>query len=171
VLAHALDLAERATAPVTETFAESVDDDGTTATSCPLPPRHDPSLPPAVDEARGLRPAYDRAVAQFGDRTAGRIIGADDIPAAVAAFAKVADGTPWKEAGIPGAPARVSQDIRGYYETAALALLDHTPAAWETTRWFLHHTEAGKAINGARAAMQAAGEKTNLWFYLVPHGI
>ncbi|MFN6122232.1 MAG: hypothetical protein ACK5CE_21690, partial [Actinomycetes bacterium] len=28
--------------------------------ACTLPPRFDPSLPPAVDEARGLRKAYDR---------------------------------------------------------------------------------------------------------------
>lgn len=171
VLAHAFDIVERATSPVLETFAESLPDDANAATSCPLPPRHDPSLPPAVDEARGMRPAFDRAVARFGDQSTGRITAADDIPAAVAAFVRVAEGTPWKEAGIPGVPARVSQDIRAYYETAALALIDHTPAAWETTRWFLQHTEAGRAIVAARAAMQAAGEKTNLWFYLVPQGI
>ena len=171
VLAHAFDLVERATSPVLETFAESLPDDDNAATSCPLPPRHDPSLPAAVDEARGLRPAFDRAVARFGDQSAGRIISADDIPAAIAAFLRVAEGTPWKEAGIPGVPARVSQDIRAYYETAALALIDHTPAAWETTRWFLQHTEAGRTIVAARTAMQAAGDKTSVWFYLVPHGI
>lgn len=172
VLEHALRIVETATAPVVEHFAESIADDGESSTSCPLPPRHDPSLPPAVDEARGLRPAFDRAVAKFGDRSGtGRVLSPDDVPAAVAAFVKIADGTPWKEAGVPGVPARVAQDIRGYYETAALALVEHTPAAWETTRWFLDHTEAGKAIRGARAAMKAAGEKQPLWFYLVPNGI
>lgn len=172
VLAHALDMLERTTEPTFEVFAESITDEVEGAVSCPLPPRHDPSLPPAVDEARGLKPAFDRAVAKYGDRAGtGRSVQPADIPAAVAAFVKVANGTPWKEAGIPGVPARVSQDIRGYYETAALALMEHTPAAWETTRWFLDHTEAGKAIRGARAAMQAAGEKQPLWFYLVPHGI
>jgi hypothetical protein len=172
VLAHALDLVERATGPTVEAFPESIDDDGSGEVACPLPPRHDPSLPPAVDEARGLRPAYERAVARYGDRTGtGRVVGPDGIPDAVAAFVRIAEGTPWKQAGIPGVPARVAQDIRGYYETAAFALVEHTPAAWETTRWFLHHTEAGRAIVAARAAMQAAGEKTPLWFYLVPHGI
>lgn len=172
VLAHAFDLVERATAPTVEHFAEAILDDGVSEAACPLPPRHDPTLAPAVDEARGLRPAFDRAVARYGDRTGtGRVITADQVPDAVAAFVRVADGTPWREAGIPGVPARVAQDIRGYYETAALALVDHTPAAWETTRWFLHHTEAGKAIVAARAAMQAGGEKTPLWFYLVPNGI
>jgi hypothetical protein len=169
VIAHALDLVERATEPTIEMFGESIEDDGTTATSCPLPPRHDPSLPPAVDEARGLRAAYDRSIATTGGRAgAGRVVAPDEIPDAVAAFVRVADGTPWKEAGIPGIPARVAQDIRGYYETAALALIEHTPAAWETTRWFLEHTEAGKAIVRARSAMQASGEKTSLWFYLIP---
>lgn len=172
VLAHAFDLLERATEPTVEHFAESLADDGEGAVACPLPPRHDPSLPAAVDEARGLRAAYDRAVARFGDRVgASRVVDADGIPDAVAAFVAVASGTPWKEAGIPGVPARVAQDIRGYYETAALELVSHTPAAWETTRWFLQHTEAGRSIVGAREAMQAAGEKTQLWFYLVPHGI
>jgi hypothetical protein len=168
VLAHAFDLVDRATGPTFEVFDEIIEDDGTGATSCPLPPRHDRSLPPAVDEARGLRPAFDRAVAKFGDAIASRLVGPDDIPAAVAAFVKIADGTPWKEAGIPGPPNRVAQDIRGYYETAALALIEHTPAAWETTRWFLHHTEAGKAINAARNNMKEAGEPHPVWFYLVP---
>jgi hypothetical protein len=172
VIAHALDLIERATEPAIEVFGESIEDDGTSVASCPLPPRHDPSLPPAVDEARGLRAAYDRSVARTGGRAGtGRVVAPDDIPDAIAAFVRVAEGTPWKEAGIPGIPARVAQDIRGYYETAALALVEHTPAAWETTRWFVEHTEAGKAIVGARTAMQAAGEKTALWFYLVPAGL
>ena len=171
VLTHAFSLLER-TAPGVETFAETLPDDGTSAVSCPIPPRHDPSLPAAVDEARGLRPAYNRAIAKFGDHgSTGRTVDADAIPEAVAAFVRIAEGTPWKQAGVPGVPARVSQDIRGYYETAALALVEHTPAAWETTRWFLQHTEAGKAIVGARKAMQEAGEKQPLWFYLVPNGI
>ena len=172
VLAHALDMIERCTEPTFEVFTESITGDGEGATSCPLPPRHDPSLPAAVDEARGLRPAFDRAVARYGDQAAtGRAVQPDQIPDAVACFVAIANGTPWKEAGIAGVPARVAQDIRGYYETAALALIEHTPAAWETTRWFLNHTEAGKAIVGAREVMKAAGEKQPIWFYLVPNGI
>ena len=93
----------------------------------------------------------------------------DNIPAAIESFARVADGTPWKEAGIPGIPARVSQDIRGYYETAALAMVDHAPSAWAGTRWFLDHTEAGKTILGARSAMRDSGEvKQPVWFYMAP---
>ena len=87
---------------------------------------------------------------------------------AIEAFIRVAEGTPWKEAGIPGIPARVSQDIRGYYETAALALVDHAPSAWAGTRWFLDETETGKIILAARSAMRDSGEKHGLWFYLAP---
>lgn len=172
VLAHALDMLERTTEPTFEVYPEAIIDEVEGAVSSPLPPRHDPSLPPAVDEARGLRPAFERAVARDGDQAGtGRSVAPADIPAAVAAFVKVADVTPWKEASIPGVPARVLQDIREYYETAALALVEHTPAAWETTRWFPDDTESGAAIRCVREAMKAAGEKQPLWFYLVPSGI
>lgn len=169
VLAHALDLLERAEGPTVEVFPDAIADDAGAVLACALPARHDAALAPAVDEARGLRPAFDRAVARYGDRAGtGRAIAPDAVPDAVASFVAVGKGTPWKQAGIPGVPARVAQDIRGYYETAALALADHTPAAWEATRWFVQRTEAGAAIARARDAMAAAGEKQAIWFYLLP---
>jgi hypothetical protein len=172
VLAHAFRLITDAVSPVVEEFAESIHDDGESAVSCPVPPRHDSSLPAAVDEARGLRPAFDRAVAKFGGGIGvDRVVAVEAIPAAVGAFVRIADGVPWKEAGIPGPPNRVAADIRGYYETAALALIEHTPAAWETTRWFLERTEAGRTIHAARNAMRDAGADRNAWFYLVPAAI
>ena len=128
-----------------------------------------PTLHPAVDEARGLRPAYDRAVATYGNRAGtGRVVDADGIPAAVEALVRIADGTPWKEAGVPGIPARVAQDIRGYYETAALGLADHVPSAWAGTRWFFDQTEAGAVLLQARAAMRDADVKQPIWFYMAP---
>ena len=155
--------------PVFAEFGESIPDEGAEALSCPMPPRHDPDAHPAVDEARGLRPAYDRAIERFGNRAgAGRTVSADDVPAAIESFIRVADGTPWKEAGIPGIPARVSQDIRGYYETAALAMVDHAPAAWTGARWFFDHTEAGKTVMAARAAIRDSGAPHGHWFYLAP---
>ena len=81
---------------------------------------------------------------------------------------RVASGTPWKEAGIPGVPARVAQDIRGYYEMAALGLSDHIPTAWSGTRWFFDSTEGGKLLLEARSAMREAGEKQPIWFYMAP---
>jgi hypothetical protein len=75
---------------------------------------------------------------------------------------------PWKEAGIPGIPARVAQDIRGYYEVAALSLAEHTPAAWQGYRWYRDETETGQVIRDAQAAMKASGEKEGLWRFLMP---
>ena len=62
----------------------------------------------------------------------------------------------------------MAQDIRGYYETAALALAEHAPAAWAGARWFFTSTEAGRSIMAARQAMSDAGEKQPIWFYIAP---
>jgi hypothetical protein len=155
--------------PVLAEFEEAVPDDSDELLACPLPPPHDPDAHPAVDEARGLRAAYDRGVEMSDSRFgAGRIVAADDIPGAIEAFIRVAEGAPWKEAGIPGLPMRVSQDIRGYYETAALAMVDHAPAAWASTRWFYDETETGKVMTAARHAMQEQDAPQPMWFYLTP---
>ena len=168
VLAHALSLLQ-AEGPVFDVFPEAIHDDGSEMLSCPLPPRHDANAHPAVDEARGLRPAYDRAVARYGNRAGtGRVVDADGMPDAVRALVRVAEGTPWKEAGISGIPARVAQDVRGYYETAALGLADHIPSAWAGTRWFFDHTETGRVLLAARAAMRDADVKHPIWFYMAP---
>lgn len=168
VLAHAFSLLD-ATEPVVESFAESVADGGEEVMACTLPPRHDPNVHPAVDEARGLRQAYDRAVAKFGNRMgAGRVVDAEGIPDAVASLVAVAEGTPWKTAGIPGIPARVCQDIRGYYETAGLGLAEHAPSAWAGSKWFYEQTEAGRVTLAARQAMSDAGEKRDIWYYMAP---
>lgn len=166
VLAHAFSMLER-TEPGIEVFPETISDDAQVL-SCPMPPRPESDEHAAVIEARALRPAYDRTMSRYGERMgAFRLMGPDEVPAAVATFAAVADGAPWKEAGIPGIPARVVQDIRGYYEAAAVSLADHTPAAFEASRWFQHETEAGKAILGAREQMKAQGAKQPLWQFLV----
>ena len=155
--------------PVLAVFDESIPDSGDEMLACPLPPRHDPDAHPAVDEARGLRAAYDRGVEMSEGRFgAGRTVAADDIPAAIEAFIRIAEGTDWKDAGIPGMPMRVAHDIRGYYETAALAMVDHAPAAWASTRWFYDATETGKVMMAARKAMEAQEAPQPMWFYLTP---
>ncbi len=113
--------------------------------------------------------AYHRGVEMSDGRfSAGRIVAADDIPAAIEAFIRISEGTPWAEAGIPGLPMRVGHDIRSYYETAALAMVDHAPAAWASTRWFLDQTETGKVMMAARQAMQDQDAPQPMWFYLTP---
>lgn len=166
VLDHAFSLLGSAE-PVIESFDEAITDDGQVLT-CAMPPIDDPNAHPAVAEARGLRAAYDRTVARTDGRVgAHRVVAPDDVPAAIESFIRVAEGTPWKEAGIPGIPARVAQDIRGYYEAAAMALTDHTPQAFEATRWFLTETEAGATILAAREQMKADGVKQPIWQFLV----
>ncbi len=168
VLEHAFRLLA-ADKPVVEDFATSITDDTAEVLVCNLPPRFDADLHPAIDEAQGIRAAYDRAVSKYGNRAgAARIIDADGIRAALEAFIRVGEGTPWKEAGIPGIPARVAQDIRGYYEMAALELAEHTPAAWQGYRWYRDETEAGRVIGQAQSAMKAAGEKEPIWRFMMP---
>ena len=146
-----------------------IDDEESQTLACPLPPRLDADAHAAVDEAKGLRPAYERAIAKYGNRAgAVRLLDADAIPAAIEAFIRVAEGHPWKQAGIPGIPARVSQDIRGYYEMAAMAIAEHTPAAWASYRWFRDQTKTGEVMRKARDAMRESGAKEPLWRFLLP---
>ena len=166
VLDHAFSLLD-AEGPLVETFDEAIPDTGEVL-SCAVPPIDDPDAHPAVAEARGLRAAYERTIARHDGRLgAHRVIGPDDVPDAIESFIRVAAGTPWKEAGIPGIPARVTMDIRDYYEAAALALADHTPGAFEATRWFLRETETAKVILAAREKMKADGVKQPIWQFLI----
>jgi hypothetical protein len=99
---------------------------------------------------------------------AGRTVSADDIEEALSAFIRIAEGTPWGEAGLPGMPPRVAQDIRAFYELAALGLSDHVPSAWSGARWFYDCTEGGKVILAAKSALKEAGENQAVWAYLTP---
>ena len=168
VIEHAFGLLER-DEPVVEDYDVVIEDDDSQPLSCPLPMRMDANAHPAVDEAKGLRPAYDRAVAKFGNRAgAVRLLDADAVPVAIEAFIRIAEGQPWKQAGIPSIPARVAQDIRGYYEMAAMEIADHTPAAWAGYRWFRDQTKTGEVIRKARDAMRESGAKEPLWRFLLP---
>ena len=168
VIERAFAMLER-TEPAVEDYEIVIEDGETQPLTCPLPARMDPDAHPAIDEAKGLRPAYDRAIAKYGNRAgAVRLLDADSIPAAIESFIRVAEGHPWKQAGIPGIPARVSQDIRGYYEMAAMEIADHTPAAWAGYRWFRDQTKTGEIIRQARDAMRESGAKEPLWRFLMP---
>lgn len=168
VLLAALGLLERAAGPVLETFPEAIVDEADQPLACPLPPRHDPDLPEAVDEAIGLRPAFERNRAATGRTMVGRVVDPDGIPEAVRAFARIAQGETWDSVGLPGAPSEVVLDIRAYYEEAALALADHVPAARSAESWFYRSTATGRALRRAQAKMREAGVPNPLWFYLVP---
>lgn len=153
-----------ATAPTIVTYPETILDEVEAPLACPMPPRLDPSLPRAVDEARGLRRAFDRAEAG-GLRTA---VDVDAVEPALRAFQRVVDGTPWDQAEIPENPLVAALNIRSYYEQAAAALSDHVPAARAGESWFARETEAGKLMHEAQQTMKDAGAPFPFWFYLLP---
>ena len=166
VVEAALALTSDPEGPVLADFPEEVVDGAAQPLSCLLPPRDHADLPAAVDEALGLRAAYDRNLEASGRTLVGRAVSADDVPKAIAAFIAIADGEPYKEQGLEGHPLQWSRDITSYYEEAAAALTDHVPAARSAESWLYQKTETGKLLLRARRGLKEAGEK--YWFYLVP---
>ena len=168
VLRRALALLD-ATESVLETHPEVIDSDETPLT-CSIPPRFDPDLPPAVDEAQGLRAAYDRAFTKRGATSVGRVLDADTIPEALGVLHQWANGTPMSDAALPGKNTiAVAHDIRTYYEEAALELATGpTPGGRAAEAWFFESTEAGKTMLAARAAMKEQEAPFPFWFYMAP---
>jgi len=165
VLRRAFALLERTSGPVLEDHPEVIETDDSPL-ACALPPRHDASLPAAVDEARALRAAYDRTFAARGVTSVGRVIDADTVPEALDALHRIAEGADWREVGLAGDPVSIAHDIRTYYEEVAIALADGPPAGGRTEAWFYEQTAAGRTLLAARAAMQEAGAPFPLWFYM-----
>lgn len=153
--------------PVLSQFPDVVPDAAGRPLSCPLPPTFDPTVHPAVDEARGLVEAYERARQAAEGRTSfGKVLDIHGVGAALAAFDKVAAGVPWAEVGPVEDPVAAATDIRSFYEEAASALAGHTPEARQPEAWFFTYTEAAKVLLAAQRALKAAGD--NAWFLLVP---
>lgn len=165
VLARAFALLDRAEGPVLEDHPEVVESDAQPL-ACPMPPRFDPDVPAAVDEARALRPAFDRTLRARGVTSIGRVVDADGIPDALAVLARVADGADWKTAGFVGDPVQTCHDIRTYYEEAAAALVDLTPDAGQGEAWFYEQTAAGHTLLAARAQMREQGAPVVIWLYM-----
>jgi hypothetical protein len=168
VLKAAFDLLGRKSGPVLEDFPEKIESKPAEPLSCPLPPRFDPNLHPAIDEAQALRAAYDRAVQKNGRTSVGRVIGPDQIPEAIAKFIKIAAGEPWDQQEFPAPPMMVVHDIRAYYEELAFELAEGPLEAYGAERWFYDETEAGKVLIGARRKMKEAEAPHPAWFYMAP---
>ncbi len=166
VIRSAFELLSRPEGPVLEDFPETIDDGANEPLSCALPPRMNEGKAPAVDEALGLRPAYERALAAHGRTDLGRATNADGIGAAIEAFLKIAEGMTWTEAGLPGMPLDVAKDIESYYQEAATALEGHTPSARSAESWFYRTTEAGAVLKRAKIAFKE--QKAPFWFYITP---
>lgn len=168
VLDAAFALLSEREGPVLVDFPEEIKDEAETPLSCALPPRVDESVAAPVDEAAGLRPAYNRALSASEGRTnVGRLVDADGIGALVESFVRIAGGTEWTEAGVPGNNLmEASKDIMSYYEEAASALAEHVPAARAAESWFFRETATGKLLKEARETLHQA--KVPIWFYLTP---
>ncbi len=171
VLRAAFGLLDAPSGPVLADYPESLEADETPL-ACTLPPRYDADLAPSVDEARGLRAAYDRGVARRGATEVGRSIAADEVPDALAALERVVAGEHWKEVYGPRLDTlAVSHDIRAYYQEAALELADGpAPGARQAESWFFERTEAGKTLLAARDALKDQDAPGGIIFYMVPVG-
>jgi hypothetical protein len=168
VLDAAFALLERPAGPVLEDFADVVEAEVEETLACAVPPRLKPDLPREVDEALGYRTAYERQLARTGRTLLGRVMDADKVPEAIAAFLRVAAGVPWREAGLPGTPAASALDVRAYYEEAAQELAGHVPAAGQTVHWFYSSTLTGQLLRYVRQTMLDAGEAHELYHSVVP---
>jgi hypothetical protein len=170
VLDAAFALLSRTDGPLIETFGEVIEDEVDQPLSCPIPPRLDPNEAEAVSEARGLRAAYDRAVARLGTTQVGRVVDADGIPEAIRSFVAVVGGKPWNGVDYPGGnPATLLMDIRTYYEEAALGLSDHVPAARASESWYYRKTKMGELVRRYFAVIKDADPPFPGTYYILPH--
>ena len=141
-----------------------------TPLACSIPPRFDATLPPAVDEALGMRAAYDRSLKARGVTSVGRAIDADTVKDALDVLHQWAQGASWKDLPLPGKNTiAVCHDIRAYYSEAALELATGpAPGGREIESWFHTETEAGKTMMAARAQLKAQDAPFPFWFYMAP---
>ena len=164
VLERAFALLDAPTVPVLVDHPEVIEIEET-ALACAIPPRFDDTVHPAVDEARALRPAWERSLAQRGTTSVGRVTDADGIPALVDALVRIADGEQWDAAGLPGDPVSCAHDLRTYYEEAAIALAGGVEGG-STEVWFSEQTEAGRTLLAARRVMKEQKAPFAFWFYM-----
>lgn len=154
--------------PLLVEYPDAIVEEGAEALVCTLPPRFDPHAHPAVDEANGLRAAYQRTLARTGCTAFGKALSLDTVPTAVQGFLALADGVALDQAGLPGDPASCAADLRAYYEEAALALADHVPAARQAEAWFFTKTAVGKLLLRVQTTLRQAGAPQPVWSYLTP---
>lgn len=170
VIRRAFALLGRSDVPVIEDHPDVIEDQTDVPATCTLPPRHDPDAHAAVDEALGLRPAYNRQLVAADGRTAvGRVGGPDEIGGLIEKMVLLAEHGDLIAVGWDALSVRAAaQDIRAYYEEAGLALSDHVPGARQLESWFYSLTETGPVINAVSNALKAAGEERETWYYMLP---
>lgn len=175
VLKAAFKLLEEPAGPVLHEFPVTINATDGEPLSCALPPRMNPDLHPAVDEAEALKSAYDRAYQRNNRSSIGIQISAEEVPAALDKFARIAAGEDWTKVGFPDDTLLETMygtvhDIRSYYEELAVELADGPIGPWATEQWFYDETKAGQTILEARRTMKANGADQSLWFGLATAG-
>lgn len=169
VLRRALALTSRTDVPVLVEHPVVIDDEADMPAVCPMPPYSDPDAHPAVAEARGLAAAYRRNLAATGRTLVGRVTPAEGIDGLVERFVQLSSGASLDDVGFDETSIiAASQDVRAFYEEAALALVDHVPAARQVESWLYATTETGAVLKAARAMLKGAEAPFGVWFYLVP---
>ena len=169
VLDRAFGLLARTDTPVLVDFPEAIEDRADEPLTCQLPPRQDATLHPAVDEAIGIRRAYDRTVSLGGRTGVFRTGGPDGIAGLLTALVAVVDGAPWEDSAIVDLGA-AALDIRAYYEEAALGLSEHVPAARQAESWLYRNTATGRLLIDTRTTLRAADAPRRTWAPFVPNG-
>lgn len=161
--------APETTEPLIVDFPDGIEDEADQPLACPIPPRLDPNEAPAIAEARALRPAYERGLARTGAPQVGRVVDADGVPEAIRPFVAVVEGAPWNAVEYAGG--RIGElllDIRAYYETAALGLSDHVPAARASESWYHRKTRMGDLLRRYFETVKQADPPFPALFYLIP---
>jgi hypothetical protein len=137
VLRAAFALLKEPAGPVIRDFPVSVSLDDSQPLQCPLPPRFNADLHPAVDEAQALKAAYDRARQASGKTSLGMRISAEEVPDALEKFVQIANGEPWETLGFSAESIYGTvHDIRCYYEELACELAEGPIGPWATRSGF-----------------------------------
>lgn len=168
VLERAFELLPRTDVPVLVDHPDEIQDQTEKPASCPMPARESADLAPAVDEANGLRSAYDRNLEATGRTLVGRKADAGGIGELLATFIRLGEGATLDDVGWTGPDLHgASHDIRAYYEEAAIQLAD-TTGARQIETWLYQTTEAGAVIRAAQQALKDAEVDHGIWFYVAP---
>lgn len=172
VLHAAFELLERNDAPFIVDYPEIIEEASEEPATCPMPPRHDPDLHAAIDEARGLRGAYQRNVEATGRTLLGRVTSPDldGVVALIEKMIRLEAGETLDDVGLAeGAGIAAGQDIRAYYEEAGLQLADNATGSRSLESWFYRTTETGQLIRRAQKVMKEQGTGDDFTVqYLLP---
>ena len=164
VLRSAFALLDEPRGPAFAMFPDAADP--LPASAGPWPPDPLAGTDDPAAEVGAWRARYDAYVRARGRTSVGIAVGADGLADTAAAFARVAAGTPFRDAGLPGNAVACALDLRTYFEEAALGATGRAPSPGGAEAWFLRETATGRTLRAARDAMRAADAPFPLWYYV-----